>query len=453
MPVLLLFGANLWCQPLAMANMNKDFDNTCEKILDLAETKIEKGCKSNPTSSDCTTINQKIKEIGGDNYLSYCMQADLARKGRNNERVKQIISTVGGLACSISMYRADPTTCMIVNHGVMLESYVQDEIWSKVIRNKSKEYKETIDAIGSIKWQGYQQLVTSAIPSAVMGASQIITDGASPAAGCIICIAGMAFVGGRATMIGSKFTESMAENIANAQTIQSGADESISGIASRSINKPAFVDQTETNGPRVTVADDCKSKTKSGDEALKCFAKTSPEVAAISNNPKLMKAFKKFLKNKSLGDLLKEDDGKTDVRQQVAAAAGVTSSQLGKAMSIGEKFATAVDFEKIASSSMAYSSSSSSSIGSGSGDRSSSAGVSAKELGGSLGLNDEASVEFNQTEMLFRQLDLLSAEQIQADPKISLFVRAAYRYRKNVNKIEKLDTMLDQRAPASERRQ
>jgi hypothetical protein len=80
----------------------------------------------------------------------------------------------------------------------------------------------------------------------------------------------------------------------------------------------------------------------------------------------------------------------------------------------------------------------------------SSSAVTSNLTDAAFGAN-ESTEELNvdPTEALYRQLDLMTPEQVHANTKISLFVRAAHRYRKNADKLERLNSALEVRTPAS----
>ena len=56
-------------------------------------------------------------------------------------------------------------------------------------------------------------------------------------------------------------------------------------------------------------------------------------------------------------------------------------------------------------------------------------------------LNPEAAkdAKVDPSEQVFRQLELLPADKIEANKDISLFARVAFRYRKNTSNVDQLN--------------
>ena len=442
-----------------------DFDMTCEKPLRLAEQVKAKGCKSNPTSSDCVSINKNLKGMGGDQILAYCMQADLARKTRNWERAKTVLygaasATCFAIALNIWGMGTQEAACTFINYGAAGAGAGLDLTGKGVVRSKSKEYAEQCDQIGKTNWGQWKNLAITATAAAPLVATQAIKAlNTSPKGGCIICGTSMAIVAGISGDSWDSAAKSMNASILDAESVKTALDESVTEIGggSNSIKKndTSVVQSSPTTPMQNNDSEDCSSPDVKGDHYMSCISKQVPEIAAITGNPAAMKAFSKALKGKNLGDFIKGFDGKEDVKDYVAKGMGM-SPELFKGLSnMSEPFAKKIGLSiQPQSGSSGFAKVGGASAG-GKGDyeygSKAAAGVASNLNDASLGAEKEVTA-LDPADALFRQLDLLSPDQIESNPKISLFVRAAYRYRKNINNVEKLNSAIEERVPATNKR-
>ena len=439
-----------------------DFDMTCEKPLALAKNT---SCKNNTTDPNCVSLNKNLKEMGGDQTVAYCMQADLARRGFNYELAKSVVYSAASLSCFAAAAGLYFTTavCAGINIGAAAGGSLIDLGGDIDIKSKSKSYHEQCDQIGEAKinqWNNIALTSSSVAPLIATKSFKVLKT--SKVGGCIICGTTMGILAGISIDGTLKLDKSINSNVIYAEGVMKAASESVGelgGSGSNSIKKnDTSVVQSSSNTPiQNNDSEDCSSPDVKGDHYMKCISKQVPEIAAITNNPAVMKEFSKALKGKNLGDFIKGYDGKGDVKDYVAKGMNTgISPELFKGISnANEPFAKKIGLSiQPQSGSSGFAKVGGASAG-GRGDldygSKAAAGVASNLNDASLGAEKEVTA-LDPADALFRQLDLLSPDQIESNPKISLFVRAAYRYRKNINNVEKLNSAIEERVPATNKR-
>jgi hypothetical protein len=183
---------------------------------------------------------------------------------------------------------------------------------------------------------------------------------------------------------------------------------------------------------------DCENK--GGNDYLKCQLKDdpSPISSALMNNPGFLDNMQKIL-GKNLGDFAKgyKGDGSS------GSIAGYAASGLGLPSSIGSAIGNALEkAAQIAGGSKADTS------GGGYKSASRESGAKSDDLdfnkmmeGLLKQVSPEEAGKKNQdpSEIVFRKLDLLPADKIEASKDISLFARIGFRYRKKASSVEALN--------------
>jgi hypothetical protein len=245
-------------------------------------------------------------------------------------------------------------------------------------------------------------------------------------------------------------------DLAKKVTIESG--KGITSISMGDVGSDQKISKSSAVSVQRTESASCEKA--SGNAYLNCALAQVPETAAVINNSRLKNAIESRI-GKNLGDFAKGYQGKSnaDLVNYVANATGVSGSALSEFLrdsqkSGGGSLSDQPLAEESSDSSPRYSSASGASLlGSKSGDMDLDFNKMMSGLLGNLNGNPaDSEKKGSPAEAVFRRMDLLPADQIQANKDISLFARIAYRYRKKSDKLDPTLKTEIERTISSERK-
>ncbi len=176
---------------------------------------------------------------------------------------------------------------------------------------------------------------------------------------------------------------------------------------------------------------------KSGNDHLKCLSTASPELAAIVNEPGRVEKLEQALGGKSLGDFIKNYNGEgtpADLAAYVANGMGMSADHVKSLVDTAIKHADDSG-EKYTPMTYTSNSGQSAPVASTEPDMSKMMADMLKQLNPEDANSKDAVLQ----EMVFRKLDLLPPEKVEAIKEISIFARVGYRYRKKVNDLDHLN--------------
>ena len=474
--------------------LKPDFDGRCKNLILLDKKFKEASCASSPSAANCKSLKDQMANLGGENTLGFCQQTDVALKASGKEKIKfwtytTTAATCGALAWfSVFTVGTSELVCSGASIAAGITGIAMDIKASKEMKKAASEYENSckdlrtdFKYVGKGIGAGSAGLAgaTTGIWHAAAGGKELFkatatdaakkTAGASAKAalekfGCVVCAASFAIMAGISKASQVKIEKVGRTSVDQANLMSASFDDQKNGMsptfsANYKDNKGTG-DQTGGGGSSNTGNgdDDCLASNNSGSQVEQCIAKQVPEVAAIINDKALMNQIKSNFKGKGLGDLLKEGKDKPNFNEHLANAMGVSPKSMDKLMGMNEKFGKDAGLKDKIDQSYAMHGFGSS-LGGGAGASKSESGygngnasaVTSNLSDAAFGATEMNGEEPNvdPAEALYRQLDLMTPEQVHANTKISLFVRIAHRYRKNVEKVEKLNSALEVRTPAS----
>ena len=433
----LVMAFSLVYSPIAIQNaiaddLQTELDTVCKKSLEDAQNK---------------------KSTQGDQTMAYCVQADIARQSKEVEATKSIIYlsaavvATGATVLEMSVVPATvalgKTICTATSIGATAAGIGYD-IYGKTIINDTKEkYNQARDQ--SLDVMSFMPLVTSLTPLLTSEGTKVATEvgtkaaekGASKWLGCAISAIMLGLEGGTSSMSSSNLEKAEAKAIEDAKSIQNAVNGSVTAFAQvnptqQDLAKPPTSTGIASN--KSASIDSCANK--NGNQYLSCVGNVSPEVAALSNSPEFLSQMQKSLHGKNLGDFVKGYKGNSnaDLASYVASGLQVSPSLVEAVMKNNDKLAQAAG-DKFRPMGYARSTGAKPSLGGEDLDF-------GKMMSGLMGkLNPTADGKKEKTdpsELVFRQLELLPADKIQANRDISLFARVAYRYRKNASNVDQV---------------
>jgi len=255
----------------------------------------------------------------------------------------------------------------------------------------------------------------------------------------------MAILSAQSLMQVSGSKKALEDAVSRATQIKDTSENSITQVGAQQLSTTQAGGQHTANNTSNTKpgtsptpsATGCSAQ--SGSAYLSCIGKTAPEVSAITNSADFMNSMSDTLHGKNLGDFAKGYNGSSssDMANYVASGMGVSPSVVSAVMKGGQDMSKAFGGEKYTP--MTYKSSGSAPrLSSGGDDLDFSKMMSG--LMGKMGPGDgsESKVK-DPSELVFRQMELLPADKIQANKDISLFARIAFRYRKNTANVDQLN--------------
>jgi hypothetical protein len=440
------------------------YDSACKKVVEQGKELVKHECKSNADKAECQTANAKLKEMNAsENTVAECMKANLAKRTEDWEMGKSYVYLAASTSCGIlsaMVWAGADTACSIIGWGALGAGLAVDQTGKNIVHHASKDYRDqissSIEKTDWIDWNTAWQSGISgsgAVLATTLAGKSVTVIGNKMKLGCLGCAIGNGVSSYLSNRTAGKAGEAKTTFSTNVMTMTEDLGDSNTGFNSSFQTTKATGKVPQASNSKAGLDLDGCEKEK-GDAVLTCMGRKDPEIAAITNNPAAMKEIKKALRGKSIGDLIKEHDRKTDPQQQIAKAAGISAAGAEKISQALQKLDQKYGISKnILSNGSGYAKSGSVSPGKSDyefGGKSGS-GVASNLKDASLG-SEQPVAAVDPMESLFRQLDLLSADQIYENKNISLFVRAAHRYRKNLDKVEKLNSALEDRVPSSSKK-
>lgn len=410
----------------------------------------------------------------GSALMTDCTNARMASQARAAERAKLIIygvalaTDVAGMAIEMSVVGspAAHAMCKFANLAASAAGMGTDFIYSAQMSSALGQYQSLAQTaadsfvglssataagtnlLGIIK--GGSNNIQETLQHALIRSSD--SDKIFKAADCIVAGAMMGIELGltrwglsSANKAITTATNSARTEVEIAQRDGARSFGNLGGAGSVEIADPAKSVAAKTVG----APDPCSTAT--GNDYLKCTVGQSPETAAITSDPGFLNLAQKALGGKSLGDFAKGFTGNTP-----AEAAAYVASGLGLSGDAAAKLTDTLNAsDRLAKDSgmldkyvpMTYSRA----------PTQVAAVDSSMDFGKMMGdmmnkLNpDGSSVDKTKdpVDIVFRQLDLLPPDKIEANKNISLFARIGYRYRKKSNDVEALNWASEQNQAAS----
>ena len=395
------------------------------------------------------------KSTQGDQVNAYCVQAEMAREAQNVEIAKSIIYIAGlGMCAALisGIWIGTDSVCEVISMATAGAGIVAD-ITGKIILNKSRDqYGEAREQVCS---------VSTFTPAIMQLTPLLITAGSTPKSGtashlgCIMCMVMNGLTAGISIEQSLASNDAKNKFVESAKSVKNSSDTAVTSF-SAPLNQQAAenTDQNNTaSTPPKPTTESCASK--GGNQYLSCMGQFDPEISAISNNPELLSEMTKGLHGKNLGDFIKGYKGETksDLANYVAGGLGVSPAFMEGAIKLSEKMMKDTKFaEKYHPSGFTRTASAKPSVGADLDFSKIMAGMMEK-MDPNAGKKEKEQGGENASEKVFRQLDLLPADKIQANKDISLFARIAFRYRKNSTNVDQVEwsraVNKDAPAPAS----
>jgi len=429
---------SLLYSPLARAtDASNDFHQTCDQSLQDVQNK---------TSTQ------------GDQKMAYCETADLARQAKNVETVKAVIYLIGAVICGVEFameLTADATVvgsvgtagfeqvCKITAIAGNAAGLVADIAGKAIINDSKEKYGQAKDQVCSATT--FTPLIMSAIPL-LSSSAPVVKATADKAAskaksGCILCILMMGITGGMSVQQANASKDAQKAAVESAKGVKAAAKDTVGNMVATNVplngQEGIHSPSAPNNGSPTTspaASDSCNSQ--SGNQYLSCIGTKAPEVAALTNSPEFLNQMQKSLHGKNLGDFVKGYKGESnqDLANYVAAGLEVSPAYVSKALENSQKIANDTQDKYQPSG---YTRAGGSAPKSGGEDLDFS-----KMMAGLMGkMNPDAKDKKagDPSDLVFRQLELLPADKIQANKDISLFARIAFRYRKNADNVDQLN--------------
>lgn len=422
----------------------EEFESVCngeDGPLSRLEEKNKNNCNTTPDSKACIELQAKIDKAGGDMQLSYCLQASQAKKAKNTELAKSIIFGVATAICTLGavlenwpLTASAKAVCMGASIGASALGIGADITGKIYMRREQEKYGQTKDALCSVST--FSPAITALAPMLTSAGSSAPKGGGEDNSGCLACAIMQGLMMGMSITMSVSSMNAQKELVKNAKEVKNASNNSVTNLSPSTISlkqdtivKPK---STSTGGGISNSSDSCANV--SGNQYLSCLGQTDPEMAAISNSSEFIGALNTALRGKNIGDFVKNYDGESDLAAYIANGMGVSPSFMSGVIKNSEKMTKETGLmDKYAP--MKYSRAGSTPKVSNDLDFS-------KIMSGMMGKMGGGGDEKGNTdpsELVFRQLELLPADKIQANKDISLFARIAFRYRKNSSNVEQLN--------------
>jgi hypothetical protein len=445
---------------------DSQFEYTCKPLINLHQKFKETGCSAESKDSTCKGYADQIKELGGENMLGECMQADIAITAKDREENKRTIYGIAAGTCTtlaITSWLSVGTAEVVCGSASVVAGGLgisQDILGKKEVKAAREEYDQTCQQLKpDLKhkfhygWKG-----TGAGVAGVGSATTAILNKGASNLGCIVCAATMGAMAVVSWGSYSNLKKMEIKSVDSATTLKEATKDQVNsfgtGSSMASNDSKKSVKPSSGGSPDAPASSNCLAAGNSSSQIEQCLVNQIPEAAAIIGNKDMMDQIKKTYKGKGLGDLVKAAKGKENLNEFLASSMGVSGQTMDKMMAMNEKFAKNSGIQAKIESSYAM------------GGFSGAGAASAPKADGGMGLGGGSAAvtsnlndatlgeeplakEEDPTEALFRQLDLMTPSQVYENKNISLFVRAAHRYRKNADKLERLNSALEVRTPAS----
>lgn len=393
-------------------------------------------------------MSGKKDASGGDQLLATCEQADLARQAKNWETAKSVIYGLGAAVCTAAIWMeyipytkvaaqaiCTPTAIAAPAAGIAVD--IAGKITMNSAREKYAMAKEQVCSVST-----FTPLIMSAAPYAISAVSGTASTASTASAktSCVMCAITLGLI--TALSISQAVSSNNAKNdlVDTSKKLKDAAEVSVKNFAAVQMNTQATLN-TNTK-PRTTTTTAGPSKdscaNESGNKYLSCVGQNVPEIAALTNSPEFMGTMDSVLKGKNLGDFVKgyKGDSPADLSKYIADNTGLNPALTAKAIDNSMKIGKESGFmDKYTPMTYNRGGGAPKKVGGPELDFS-------KMMAGLLGkLNpgEETGKKEDPSERVFRQLDLLPADKIEANKDISLFVRVAFRYRKNNTNVEQLN--------------
>ena len=419
---------------MAHANKADDFHAACDKVLN---------------QYDLNQADSKVPGPPMDVYAE-CKDAELALKKKRVQTTKTIIYTAAAASCTALIYvtwAGGDAMCSAISVATAASDVVTDQIF----KNDAKSSMQSVTGLlngaegafllkeGPKALKVFQKGFGKEAGKATGDASKTASKSTKVKnSGCILDAAVNAALAAKAGIelgIAQKFlTEHTKASVklAEGHNQQTRIDTRYGTQAHGSVNAAVDNSGSAAVSNSGSGGGDCDSK--SGSAFLQCQAQSTndPQLSAIASSGALDKLLSPAL-GQSLGDFVKGYSGDGSP----ASAANYAANALGMTAGGSSLVASAIDKFKDVAGSLP---------GSEHGAGYASASQPAPETGktgemdfnklmGDLlkQMNPEAAKETskeNAAEAVYRKLDLLPADKIEANKDISLFARVGYRYRK-----------------------
>ncbi|MBS1958423.1 MAG: hypothetical protein JST80_03035 [Bdellovibrionales bacterium] len=412
------------------------------------------------------TCDQTLsKNNAGDISLGDCKKAELADKVNKNQAAASVVyGVMAGTAAVLTVIsylhtpwseaaaQAARVACIAMGAGAMVKNMVDSSLLNKAGDDIVGSYASTVNGVvkGGAALGGMQVVTHSKAALAfIKEGSSATTGGASNTTNNNTgkaCLATTIAVG---VMLSSSI--SAASNAKNALIVSTNSAnnqmQASQKTASFALTAPSGPKAPDNNvkAPNNNAAVEYACDSKSGNDYLKCSLQGDPDALAMIAQPGVLDSMNKALGGKNLGDFAKGYNGETqqDLANYVGAGLGMGGSAMGAIMDANSKTAKVLGItDAYKPSAFASASGGSGSTGGNSDDMSKMMSDLMKQMNPSddgLGAQRDPAGEIS-----FRQMDLLSPEQVAERKDISLFSRIQYRMQKNSTNLEQMHWRTDQ---------
>lgn len=414
----------------AIAN---EFDSVCKQALSDARAK---------------------KSTEGDQKMGYCVQAEIAKTTKEVEIAKSIIFLAATVTCttfavliatahaeavvsfgiSEAQIPAYEAACKWVNVGASVAGVGADVAGHFIIKGKKEDYGQAAEKFNAAPM--VSTLLGGATTFLMGSTSQVAADAATKGTsqtsiGCIMCAISTGLSGSISVISAKGSADAQNAAVKDAKEAHDDANLATNTFKSSQFNNPNSGGESGSGTSIPASTDSCSNS--NGNQYLTCLGGISPEIAAITNSPEFMKEMTKALKGKNLGDFIKGYKEGTDMNSYVAAGLGVNPGLVSHVAKSNDKLLKDSKFMEHYKP-MTYARGGSAAKVSNDLDFS-------KMMAGLMGKmgGDKKDSKEDPSELVFRQMELLPADKIQANKDISLFARIAFRYRKNNGNVEQLN--------------
>lgn len=414
--------------------------------IDDMQAHHDKICKDVDSVDPSLGTDEKNLSVAKDECANSTSAIEVAKLSRTKAWIYGVLSTTCFTLAATSWMSAGTSEkiCNVASAGIaaqtmLLNSKAKEKISARVKALQStSDWDKAIGALGGLQalWAGKEigkKVTEELVKKFPKTMSKKAVKGFAKHAGCIV-----SGILGAAEM-GLAFADRHAANKSQEVFLDAASDKLTAFYSGNSIKKYVpgkGAGTTRPNNPVNSAAgntpegsDPCSGQ--GGNSYLSCVNQKNPDpqVSAILASPELLDVTEKML-GKPLGDALKEfHSGKLgDVEQALSSSLGLGAEGPGLFASLakeGEKIAKELGLEGRGGAYLSQSRKKTEHK-----DEDLDFSKMMGNLLGQLNPDQKTRPQEDPSEAVFRKLDLLPAEKIEANKDISLFARIGYRYRK-----------------------
>jgi hypothetical protein len=401
--------------------------------------------------------NVKSGTSTSDQTKAYCDQARSGKIAKGYNVAKEVVMTVATAALVIAGATGyGSALCPAISYGASAAGMGLDIVSSIKLKNVSSALIGTLTTVGTTLATSKTSISDAFAKDKFKNLNQSkATDAKAQKSACFTAAVstGIQAVTAELGRESSKKAEDTAlQSVKDLVAARNGTGSGF--VVGGAVGAEHDIGNTAKSAAKDAVADDTGCSSENGNNYLKCLGKNDAQIAAITNSPDAMNALESNLGGKSLGDVVKDYKGNSsgDLANYVANAMGAGSTgadALSKALDASKTAAIDSDLYKPGS----Y-------VASNNKTEAPAADMDFNKMMESMlkSLNPDGTDKKageDPSLIVFRKLDLLPADKIEANKDISLFARIGYRYRKKSEDVEHLNWATESnqaataRAPAS----